>query len=222
MFVQTTMVGTVVTPPQHTRTSNRTPVTNFALSTKRKTRNSDGMWVDADVTTWIVHAYGDLAVRVLDTCQIGQSYLVTGSLYANEWTTPEGVARTRIDMRALSIAPNLGDESDPVRLVLRGTVAEVPEEVQDGGTPTIIETSVRTSRFKRGRADEEADVTYWPVTAMGPMAERMMDWRVGEEVVVIGEARPVDQVEPDSPQVEVWATTAGRDLVPQRTPAHRR
>lgn len=218
MFVQTTLVATVVAPPQHNRTnSQRTPITNFAVSTKRKGQNADGMWVDTDVTTWIVHAYGELAVTVLDTCQVGQSYVITGSLYSNRWTTPEGVARTRIDMRALSIAPNLGEESEPVRLSIRGTVAEVPEEVQDDG-PTIAETSVRTSRFKRGRVDEETDITFWPVIATGSMAERMSDWKVGDDVVVLGEARPVEQPEPDSPQVEVWATIAGRDLAPQKTP----
>lgn len=212
MFVSATLEGTVVTAPARKSTRQGVPVANFAVSTKEKTRGPGGVYVDGNMITWVVAAYAELAVQVLDTIRLGQSVVVTGSLSASEpFTGSDGIDRLRIEMRAQSVAPNYSDEGQPPVIVLRGAVASTPE--LDYGTPVPqVDVDVRTSRFRRGDVADEADVTYWPVSAAGALAERMAEWKPGDAVVVVGTARPLADPPRGVPQVEIWARSAGPEL----------
>lgn len=215
MFVSATLVGPVVTKPDIRYTTRGVPVANFAISTHPEKATEDTM------TTWVIAAYASLADEVMANIAEGDSVIVTGTFSASDpFTSADGITRTRIECRAQSVAPALGASVAPAVFALRGTVATVPDLYWEGdGSPgpvdATVELDVRTSRFKRGDAAQEADVTFWPVTAYGDMAVAMADWQVGDSVVVVGEARPLTEVAPDTPQVEILATSAGVDLYPQ-------
>lgn len=217
MFVQATLIGSVVTVPDLKATGSGTPVANFGISTKRKARQGT-QWVDVDVTTWVVKAYGRLAVQAMGAVRLGQSVVVTGMLAASTWTDRGGVERTRIEMRAQSLALNLADTTAPVTLTLRGSLAGEPQLFHEGPAP-LAELEVRTSRIRRtSPVPDEVDVTVWPVTATGDMAERIAEsWTPGMAVVVTGEVRPLPDPGPHAPQLEVWAHSAGQDLVTEET-----
>lgn len=206
MFVSATLEGIVVTVPDLRKTSKRVPVANFAIATQD--------------TTWVVAAWADLATEVLDQVQVRDHVQVTGTFAdSGQFVGSDGITRTRIEVRAQSVAPNPAEVEQPAVLTLRGTVATEPDTYTDDDGRQLLEVDVRTSRIRRGEDAREADITFWPVTIEHPeLIAQASAWRVGDPVVVTGHARPLVDPPPETPQVEVWARSAGRDLYSQDLP----
>lgn len=211
MFVQGTLVGTVVTEPDRQTTSRGKAAVNLAVSTAEAGAD------DPEAITWLVTAYGEMAEPVTENLTYGDPVIIHGFFVASSWRDAEGTERTTILVRAQSVALDLIGRRPEVLLTLRGRVVATPRLGTYENQP-LAELEVRTSRYKRGDTSDEADITHWPVAAGGAAAERVADWRAGDAVMVVGRARPLADPPPNTPLVEIWVEAAGVELAAEPGP----
>ena len=123
-----TVVGNVVKPPQRKRTASG-GVTNFRIASTPQ-RYDKGMqaWVDKKPLYLAVECWGDLGGNVSHTVSKGDPVVVVGELFTDEWETEEG-RRSKVKIRAMSVAPDLSWGVADFRRTPRSTSAAAPADV---------------------------------------------------------------------------------------------
>lgn len=106
MSTQITLVGRLTADPELRFTSNGLAMARFTVATSRRRKDGD-QWVDADVTFWPCTAWDQLAEHVAEHLTKGAAVIVVGQAYQNSWTTEDGQQRSRIEVRAEAVGPNL-------------------------------------------------------------------------------------------------------------------
>ena len=107
MSAQITLLGRLTADPELRFTPNGQAAARFTVATSRRRRNQAGEWEDTDVTFWPVVAWDQLAEHIAETLTKGAAVIVVGQAYQNSWTTEEGQKRSRIEVRAEAVGPNL-------------------------------------------------------------------------------------------------------------------
>jgi len=107
MSAQITLVGRLTADPELRFTPNGLAAARFTVATSRRRRNQAGEWEDTDVTFWPVVAWDQLAEHIAETLTKGAAVIVVGQAYQNSWTTEDGQQRSRIEVRAEAVGPNL-------------------------------------------------------------------------------------------------------------------
>jgi single-strand DNA-binding protein len=105
---QTTIEGNLGADPELRFTPSGAAVANFRVAcTERRKNEQTQQWEDGR-SIWIsVAAWRELAENVVESLHRGDSVIVTGFLYEEEFTAREGGTRTALKMDAKNVGPSL-------------------------------------------------------------------------------------------------------------------
>lgn len=106
MTAQTTIIGNVTRDPELRFTPNGAAVATFGVAVNRRWQNRTGDW-DEKVSFFDVVAWRDLGEHVTESIQKGMRVIVVGRLDQRTWETDQGDKRSKIELVADSIGPDL-------------------------------------------------------------------------------------------------------------------
>lgn len=101
-----TLFGNLAAEPDVRFGKKGTAVTEIRVATSRRVKKNDE-WHDTETTFWKVTTFGKLAENVADSCKKGDSVIVIGRIYAEEWQTAEGEKRSTVKINADHVGLNL-------------------------------------------------------------------------------------------------------------------
>ena len=120
-----TVIGNVVTSPTRRRAQNGS-VTNFRVAaTERRFDSATGQWGDGSTFFVDVECWGELGGNVSHSISKGDPVVVVGTIRTDEWESEQG-RRSRPQIRAQAVAPNLARGVADFRRTLRAAAAEEP------------------------------------------------------------------------------------------------
>jgi single stranded DNA-binding protein len=121
-----TVIGNVANSPSRNRTQNGA-VTNFRMAaTERRYDSATGDFIDGS-TFWVdVECWGDLGGNVSHSVSKGDPVVVVGRIRTHEWES-ENSRRSRPQIRAEAVGPNLARGIADFKRPTRSTPAESPE-----------------------------------------------------------------------------------------------
>ncbi len=106
MSAQITLTGRVGREPELRFTSGGKAVLSMTVATSRRVKNGD-KWEDTDTTWWPVTAWDQLAENTAEQITKGQAVIITGRAIERRWEEADGTKRSRIEVQADSIGPDL-------------------------------------------------------------------------------------------------------------------
>jgi single-strand DNA-binding protein len=126
-----TVVGNVVTSPDRKRTQNGS-VTKFRVAaTERRFDSAKQEWIDASTFFVDVECWGELGGNVSHSISKGDPVVVVGNIRTDEWESEQG-RRSRPQVRAHAVAPNLARGIADFRKTHRAAGSEQPAPADDG------------------------------------------------------------------------------------------
>jgi single-strand DNA-binding protein len=136
-----TIVGNVVTPVDHRRSTDGRVVANFRVgSTERRYDRVAGGWVDGERLYVDVSCWRSLAENAAASLVKGDPVVVTGKLYTRDYEH-EGQRRTAVTVEALSVAADLAHCTAVLTRTRRGALAAATDAAaarSDPGTATDV------------------------------------------------------------------------------------
>lgn len=137
-----TIIGTATRDPELRYTPSGATVATLGIA--RNTRRRDGdEWVDGDPQFYDVKCWGSLAENVAETVTQGQRVVVFGELEYRSWETDEGDKRSKVEIKAEAIGPDL-----------RWASAHVTKNEKSGGSGGNRSSSSGSSQ-RRSTPDED-------------------------------------------------------------------
>jgi single-strand DNA-binding protein len=100
------LVGNLTDDPELRFTQNGSARTTFSVAVTERVKDGD-TWKDGDATFWNITVWGDMAEHVAETLQKGQRAIVIGTIKIRRWQTPEGEPRSRPEITAEAVGPDL-------------------------------------------------------------------------------------------------------------------
>jgi len=101
-----TITGNLTDDPELTMTTGGIAVANFRIAVTARVRDGES-WRDGDTSFFRVNCWRQLGEHVADSLAKGDRALVIGRLRQRSWKTPEGEARSVIEVEADEVAPSL-------------------------------------------------------------------------------------------------------------------
>jgi single-strand DNA-binding protein len=101
-----TLIGNLTDDPEVRFTPNAVQVASFRLAVTPRVKDGDA-WRDGDTSFFRVNVWRDLAANVTDSLSKGDRAVVIGRLRMRSWQTPEGEARSVVEVEAEEVAPSL-------------------------------------------------------------------------------------------------------------------
>ena len=133
-----TVVGNVVTSPERKRTQNGS-VTKFRVAeTDRRFDSAKQEWIDASTFFVDVECWGELGGNVSHSISKGDPVVVLGNIRTDEWESEQG-HRSRPQVRAHTVAPNLARGTADFRRTQRPAGAEQPAPAEQESAPEYDE-----------------------------------------------------------------------------------
>lgn len=100
--------GNLTRDPELKITSKGSALTRLSVACNQRRYNKDTQqWEDGDATYLDVVAFGDLANNVAESLVKGDAVIIVGQLTSSSWETQDGDKRTRLEVRADNIGPDL-------------------------------------------------------------------------------------------------------------------
>lgn len=101
-----TIIGTLTRDPELRYTPSGASVAEFGIA--RNPRRKDGNeWVDGDPQFYDVKAWGSLGENIAESLQKGQRVVVFGELDFRQWEADGGDKRSKVEIKAESVGPDL-------------------------------------------------------------------------------------------------------------------
>ncbi|AKS36398.1 single-stranded DNA-binding protein [Mycolicibacterium goodii] len=101
-----TVVGNIITNPVRLRFGDQ-ELYKFRVASNSRRRGADGTWEPGNSLYVTVNCWGNLARGVSASLGKGDSVVVVGHLYTNEYEDREGVRRSSVEVRATAVGPDL-------------------------------------------------------------------------------------------------------------------
>ena len=101
-----TVVGNIVTKPDRRRVGDQELI-RFRLASNSRRRTAEGNWEPGNSFFVTVNCWGRLVTGVGAALGKGDPVVVVGNVYTNEYEDKEGVRRSSVEVRALSVGPDL-------------------------------------------------------------------------------------------------------------------
>ena len=101
-----TITGNLTDDPDLVFTSGGVAVANFRIAVTARVRDGES-WRDGDTSFFRVNCWRQLGEHVADSLGKGDRALVIGRLRQRSWKTPEGEARSVVEIEADEVAPSL-------------------------------------------------------------------------------------------------------------------
>jgi len=107
-----TVVGNIVTKPDRRRVGDQELI-RFRLASNSRRRTAEGNWEPGNSFFVTVNCWGRLVTGVGAALAKGDPVVVVGNVYTNEYEDKEGVRRSSVEVRAISVGPDLARCSSP-------------------------------------------------------------------------------------------------------------
>lgn len=128
MTTPITLTGRLGKDPQIRYSQSGQPIANLSVAVDERRKNpTSGAWETTGTTWWPVTAFGTLAENVCESLAKGDSVIVTGRASERSWEK-DGQQRSRMEVTADAVGPNLRWASAPVHRTTRTTT-----QPDDGG-----------------------------------------------------------------------------------------
>jgi single-strand DNA-binding protein len=132
-----TVVGNIITNPVRLRFGDQ-ELYKFRVASNSRRRSPEGTWEPGNSLYVTVNCWGNLARGVSASLGKGDSVVVVGHLYTNEYEDREGVRRSSVEVRATAVGPDLSRCIARVEKVQpsqgpRADAGGDPERVPDDG-----------------------------------------------------------------------------------------
>jgi single-strand DNA-binding protein len=101
-----TVVGHIVNDPQRRQVGNQ-EVIKFRVASNSRRRTADGGWEPGNSLFITVNCWGKLVTGVGAALGKGAPVIVVGHVYTSEYEDREGIRRSSLEMRALSVGPDV-------------------------------------------------------------------------------------------------------------------
>jgi single-strand DNA-binding protein len=101
-----TIIGTMTRDPEIRYTPNGKTVATFGIA-RNPRRREGNEWVDGDPQFYDVKAWGTLAENISESLQKGNRVVVFGELEHRTWETDSGDKRSKVEIKAESVGPDL-------------------------------------------------------------------------------------------------------------------
>ena len=164
-----TVIGNVVNSPARNRTQNGS-VTNFRMAaTERRFDSVKQEWGDGSTFFVDVECWGELGGNVAHSISKGDPVVVVGAIRTHEWESDQG-RRSRPQVRAEAVAPNLARGVADFRKTQRAAQSEAPEAEAPADT-SAASSPDEFGELVAGRDYEGADATFDDMTPADLSAE---------------------------------------------------
>lgn len=100
------VVGTVITDPIPRRFGEQESV-RFRVASNSRRRTPEGSWETGNTLYLNVSCWEKLAEGVAGVLYKGDPVVVVGQIYTSEYDDKEGIRRSTVEVRALSVGPDL-------------------------------------------------------------------------------------------------------------------
>jgi single-strand DNA-binding protein len=101
---QISLTGGVVRDPELRFSAAGKAVASFTLACKDRVRGQNGEWTDGEATFINVVCFGKPAENLVESVEKGTLVTVTGKLEQQNWTTPEGDKRSKLQVVADTVS----------------------------------------------------------------------------------------------------------------------
>jgi single-strand DNA-binding protein len=125
MSTQVNLVGNIGGDPELRFTASGKAVASFSMVTSKPVKQDDGKWEDTEVTWWRVTAWDRLAENVAESLQKGDTVMVSGKTYMEQYEKKDGTTGQSLKVNAWNIGPDLKRNAAKVTRNERKTAAEV-------------------------------------------------------------------------------------------------
>ena len=127
-----TIVGTLTADPEVRVTDGGATLANIRFVQNKRTRTSEGEWVDGDPMFFQGTVWNDMADNASSTLQKGMRVIVVGRLNYRSWETQDGQNRSMVDIAIDEIGPSLRwARANVERTSGGGSVSEAPKARDD-------------------------------------------------------------------------------------------
>jgi single-strand DNA-binding protein len=100
------MVGNIVNDPVHRRVGDQ-ELFKFRVASNSRRRSADGTWEAGNSLFVTVNCWGRLVTGVAAALTKGDPVVVVGHVYTSEYEDREGNRRSSVEVRAISVGPDL-------------------------------------------------------------------------------------------------------------------
>lgn len=100
------VVGNVVTDPILRRVGEQ-DFLKFRVASNSRRRTAEGDWEPGNALYLTVNCWGKVADGVAGVLYKGDPVVVVGHIYTNEYDDKEGNRKSTVDVRAISVGPDL-------------------------------------------------------------------------------------------------------------------
>ena len=131
-----TVVGRIITDLRRRQVGDQ-EVISFRMASNSRRRTADGTWEPGNTLYITVNCWGKLVTGVGASLRKGRAVIAVGHVYTSEYDDKEGVRRSSLEMRAMSVGPDLSQ----VIAEISDTVPAAKEtEVAIADDPAVTET----------------------------------------------------------------------------------
>ena len=101
-----TVVGRIITDLRRRQVGDQ-EVISFRMASNSRRRTADGTWEPGNTLYITVNCWGKLVTGVGASLRKGRAVIAVGHVYTSEYDDKEGVRRSSLEMRAMSVGPDL-------------------------------------------------------------------------------------------------------------------
>jgi single-strand DNA-binding protein len=101
-----TVVGRIITDLRRRQVGDQ-EVISFRMASNSRRRTADGDWEPGNTLYITVNCWGKLVTGVGASLRKGRAVIAVGHVYTSEYDDKEGVRRSSLEMRAISVGPDL-------------------------------------------------------------------------------------------------------------------
>jgi single-strand DNA-binding protein len=141
-----TVVGNIVNDPHGRRVGDQ-EVIKFRVASNSRRRNADGTWEAGNSLFVTVNCWGRLVTGVGAALRKGDPVIVVGHVYTSEYEDRDGNRRSKVEMRATSVGPDLSrsivriiEKTGPARDAEPTALTDEPAPEPDGDDETDAES----------------------------------------------------------------------------------
>jgi single-strand DNA-binding protein len=134
-----TVVGNIVNDPIR-RTVANSELMKFRVASNSRRRGADGNWEHGNSLFVTVNCWGKLVAGVGASLGKGSPVIVVGQVHTSEYEDRDGIRRSSLEMRAISVGPDL---SRCAARVEKMVPAEVGAPAQESAPTADADDSAR-------------------------------------------------------------------------------
>lgn len=118
-----TIIGTLTRDPEIRFTPSGATLVKFSIARNTRVKNGD-KWEDGPAQFYDVVAWNQLAENVGESLQKGHRVIVFGELNYQSWETDSGDKRSKVEIKAEAVGPELRFATAGIQKITRESASE--------------------------------------------------------------------------------------------------